>query len=199
MVRMDEADLGRAYVYSADGATYLGEAIAPELAGVDPKAAIAAVRAEQKRIIDERLAEVRPVARRIRALDIAPAILRQAQVDAGRLVEFPKPVETHDTPALAAARSAATEQQPVHSEETLRVQAELLAERSAPAADIVRLRAEETMHQRFRRAREIEAALARNEFVEPEQLLWLGAYREGPEYRGLSDTYGAPPSQAHEA
>ena len=41
MVRMDPADLGRAYVFDCDGHAFLGEAICPDLAGIDPAAAIA--------------------------------------------------------------------------------------------------------------------------------------------------------------
>jgi hypothetical protein len=48
LVRMDEADMGRAYVFDETGEQYLGDAIAPDLAGLDPAATIAAVRAEQK-------------------------------------------------------------------------------------------------------------------------------------------------------
>ncbi len=190
LVRMDPADLGTAYVYSTDGLEFFGEAICPELAGIDPARAIVAVRAEQKRLIEATLAPVRQQARRIRAKDMAPAIHRQALAEAGKLIEFPKPCETHSTPALAAARLAADrDEAPVHSPEIVALAARLQAEAAAPA-NVAPLRSEETPHQRWNRARAIERALARAEHVDAEELIWLGGYREGPEYRGFLLTYG---------
>jgi putative transposase len=198
MVRMDAVDAGRAYVFDRDGVTFLGEALCPDLAGIDPAAAISAVRAQQKRLIDEKLAEVRPAARRIRAIDIAPAIHRQALADAGGLVEFPKREERHATPALDAARAAADrgDTTPVHSADVVALHAQLLAEQAA--SNVKPLRVEETAHQRWNRAREFEEALERGEQLSPDELLWLGGYREGPEYRGFAMTYGVPLSAEKE-
>lgn len=192
LVRMDPADMGRAYVFDEAGSTFLGEALAPEVLGIDPAQAIAAARAEQKRLIDEQLAQVRAVARRIKAKDFAPAIVRQSLIAAGKLAEFPKPATTHDTPALSAARAAADRDiTPEYSDEVLALHARLLAEDAAPApSNVTALRTEETSHQRWNRARAIEAAVAGNQFVEPDDLVWLGGYREGPEYRGFKLTYG---------
>lgn len=191
MVRMDPADMGRAYVYAPDGATYIGEAIAPELAGIDPVKAIAAVRAEQKRIMSERFAAAKKEARRIKAVDLAGAIARQAAREAGKLAEFPKRSETHDTPALAAARRAADggDMEPVHSVDAIALAAQLQRE-AAQQVNVKPLRTQETSHQRWNRARAIEAALARGEAVDEDDLLWLGGYRTGPEYRGFEMTYG---------
>lgn len=190
-VRMDPADLGRAYVYSLDGISFLGEVLCPELAGIDPAAAIAKVRAEQKKLMDERLAEVRREARAIKAKDIAPAIHRQALVDAGKLAEFPKRVVTHSTLEIAAALVAAQgvdKSEPVHSPDVLALQAKLIAEERHPI--VTPLRTEETEHHRWQRARAIEARVERGDHVDPEDLLWLGGYRAGPEYRGFAKTYG---------
>lgn len=205
LCRMDPADMGRAYVFAADGMTYLGEAIAPELAGVDPAKAIAAVRAEQKRIGDERMVDTKKMMRAIKASDMAPAVLRQALLASGKLAEFPKPVTPHDTPALAAAAQAqADAAEPVHAPEIAALAARLHAESLAPAAPVVSLRDEETPHQLWHRARALEQAVARGEPVDAEQLLWLGEFRTGPIYRGFAQTYGVPaspqePSQQQQA
>lgn len=45
LVRQDPADLGRVMLFTPDGETYLGEAIAPELAGTDPAEAVARAQA----------------------------------------------------------------------------------------------------------------------------------------------------------
>lgn len=192
-VRMDPADMGRVCVYTEDGETYLGEAIAPELAGIDPAKAIAAARAEQKRLIDERMDEVKKTARKIKAKDFAPAIHRQALLDhakaGGKLIEFPKPVETHDTPALAAARVAHTVVEASHAPEIAALAEQLRAEQLTPA-NVKPLRTVETDHQLWNRARALEARIARREFVEPDELLWLGSFREGSVYRGFLAVYG---------
>ncbi|MFH0302656.1 transposase family protein, partial [Bradyrhizobium sp. 31Argb] len=197
LVRMDEQDMGTAYVFGADGETFLGTAIAPELAGVDPAAAIAKARAEQKRLINERMAEVKKEARRIKAKDFAGAIHRQALADEGKLIEFPKPTTAHDSPALAAARAAHTEDAPRHADGIAELAAQLRDEPSP--ANVKPLRPAETAHQRWNRARAIEARIQRNEYVDPDELIWLGGYREGHEYRGFLATYGEPAATAGEA
>jgi transposase InsO family protein len=190
MVRMDPADLGRVCVYDCDGNTFLGEAVCPDLAGIEPAAFIAAKRAEQKRREDVALAPLRKV--RIHAADIAPAIHRQALKNAGALVEFPKRSEAHETPAIAAARAAADggDLAAVHSAEVVALHAQLLSEAASPA--VIPLRTEETEHQLWNRAREMEAALERGEHVPADDLLWLGGFRLGPVYRGFAETYGVP-------
>lgn len=201
MVRMDASDMGRAYVFTEDGDTYLGEAVAPELAGVDPAKAIAMARAEQKRRHDEAMAEVKKTARKIKAKDFAPAIHRQALLDqaraGGKLIEFPKQVEAHDTPALSAARAAHTIVEATHAPEIAALAEALRAEQPA-AANVQQLRPVETDHQLWNRARALEARIARREFVEPDELLWLGSFREGSVYRGFLAVYGeiAPTDEA---
>lgn len=190
LVRMDESDMGRAFVFEADGETYLGEAIAPELLGIDPAAAIARVRAEQKQFIADRMEPVKRAARKIKATDFAPAIHRQALLDAGTLIEFPKQNTAHDTPALAAARVATSPDEATHSEDIAALAAKMRTEDAGPAANVKPLRSAETAHQRWHRARAIEGSIARNEFVDAETLMWLGGYREGAEYKGFADTYG---------
>lgn len=191
-VRMDPADMGRAYVYSTNALTFLGEAVAPELLGIDPAEAIARARAEQKQLIDGRMADAKREARTIKAKDMAPAIHRRALIDAGTLVEFPKPSQSHDTPQLAAARQAAGAQddaQPAHAPGIAAMAAAMRAETAS--ANVTPLRTEETPQQRWKRAVAMEAALAQGCELPPDELIWLGGYREGPEYRGLALTYGS--------
>lgn len=190
LVRMDESDMGRVYVFEADGETYLGEAVAPHLAGVDPAAAIAMARAEQKRIIDERMEGAKREARRVKAADFADTIHRQALINAGTLIEFPKPSSSYETPALTAAGRAATSEIVTYSDAAQEMLEQLRSEAAAPPANVTKLHAEETSHQRWKKARDIEARIARSEDVDAETLMWLGGYREGPEYKGFADTYG---------
>lgn len=193
-VRMDPADMGRAYVYSTDARTFLGEAWAPDLLGIDPAEAISRARAEQKSLINERMAAAKNEARKIKAKDMAPAIHRQAAVSAGNLVEFPRAPQSYDTPALAAARDAIGRDAPKHSPEIAAMAAAMRAS-SAASENVRPLRTEETMHQRWKRACAFEETLALGGELAPDELLWLGGYREGPEYQGLARTYGSHASQ----
>ncbi|MGW1423652.1 hypothetical protein ACWAT4_26425 [Bradyrhizobium manausense] len=58
-------------------------------------------------------------------------------------------------------------------------------------ANVQALRPVETDHQLWNRARALEARIAAKEFVEPDELLWLGSFREGSVYRGFLAVYGA--------
>lgn len=194
MVRMDPADMGRAFLFDPTGAEFLGEASCPELAGIDPKAAVAAARAEQTRIIAERTADARREAKRLtkgpRMIDLA---LRHSAREAGTLVDFPKRTENHTTPALEAAAEAAAPKAPPKqtvSEDVRALRAKLAAEEAAPDANVRPLRSTETPKQRWARAVDLERRLARGEALAAEETQWLLGYASGPEYRGFRLTYG---------
>ncbi len=107
LCRMDPADLGRLHVFTPDGETFLGHAIAPELAGLDPAETIARVRAEQKAFMAGRLAPIRREAKRIGPRDVADAIRRGAEDDAGSLIAFPRAGRAARDAAMTAAGDAA--------------------------------------------------------------------------------------------
>lgn len=102
-VRMDPADMGRAFLFAEDGETFRAIAVCPELAGVDPAAALAAAQAAQKAFLAERVAPLRREAAKIKPRDMVDAMDRQAAIDAGKLTEFPKRKEAYTSPALAGA------------------------------------------------------------------------------------------------
>lgn len=185
-VRMDPADMGRAYLFDRTGEAFLAEAIAPELAGVDPAEAVMRAQAAQKAFMAESTAELRKV--KFKARDFADAVMRQGEAQAATLIAFPKRDDSHTTPALGAALEAVTpaEPQPVTAS-ILDMQRQLLAEENVTA-----LRRVETAHDRWKRAGAIASRLKAGEPVNPADLMWLGGYREGPEYRGYAATWGDP-------
>lgn len=189
LCRMDPADLGRLFVFTADGESFLGHAVAPELAGLNPAETIAKVRAAQKAHMDGRLADIRREAKRIGPRDVAAAIRRQAGVQNAALVAFPRPAETHTTAPLAAAGAAmATPEAAPLSGRAAEVYEALTREGATVelAQNNVRpLRQQETMQQRFRRARDLEARLANGEALAADDALWLVGYSAGPEYRAM--------------
>lgn len=206
-VRMDPADMGRALLFTRDGATYLGEAVCPQLAGVDPAKAIAEARAEQKRILDENSADLRKRMKAIKPRDMVDAVLRTAAKEAGTLVEFPKRANVYTTPQIEAAKEASAEastlapiiEQTQAISDSVRamqqqVEADLAGQQSHAAQPKIQpLRMQATPQQRFRRALDLQRALARNEDIASADAVWLGAYEQGSEYqslKGLFDDFG---------
>jgi putative transposase len=186
LCRMDPADLGRVYVFAPDGETFLGHAVAPELAGLDPAETIARVRAEQTAYLNDRLAPIRREAKRIGPRDVADAIRRGAERDAAALIAFPRPAEPHETAAMAAAGAAMTtpEAQPLNAAATA-----MHAQLKREAPNVTPLRNQETKQQRFRRALAVRTAIEHGNPVEPDEAVWLGGYEAGPEFRAMRDMY----------
>lgn len=184
-VRMDPQDMGRLWLFSEDGLTFLGEAICPEVAGLDPAAAVAEMRAYQKRAIEEVLAPIRKDLRKRSQLDIADIHARASAERAGKLVAFPKKTEGYTTPALQAAGEAAGSA-PVNESVNAII--------SAASSEVEKIIAPvhqlpETRQQRFRRARELEARLANNERLANDEAMWLGAYQTGAEYAAMKELF----------
>ncbi len=197
LVRMDPQDAGRAHLFSPSGDEYLGEAICPALAGVDPAALIARVRAAQKAMLDEGTADIRKAMRAIKPRDHIEAVLRQAAKDSGTLVDFPRRMEAHTTPQIDAAGSVRDDAPaPAAKVSALvsRMQAEVEADlagnqASAPAANVTPLRQSATREQRFRRALDLRAALARGEPLPSAETLWLGGYEGSSEWQAMLQVY----------
>lgn len=199
-VRMDPADMGRALLFTRDGSTFLGEAVCPQLAGIDPAKAIAQARAEQKRILDEGSADLRKRMRAIKPRDMVDAVLRTSAKEAGTLVEFPKRADAHTTPQIDAALEAAAPQQLLDQTQQISdsvramqalVEADLAGEQARPVShhNVAPLRTQATPQQRFRRALDLQRALARNEEIASADAVWLGAYEQGAEYRSLKELF----------
>jgi transposase InsO family protein len=195
MVRLDPADLGRVWCFDPETDAYLSTAICPELAGVDRAAAVAEARAMQARMIADAIAPIRKDAGKLKPAHAADAIARQAALRAGKLIEMPRRAESHSTPALEAAAEMlegrkGPPRETRQSEAARGLQAEIEADLAARAeaatrssAPVRRLRATETPSQRFRRARAIEAELEAGAQPAADDLIWLGGYRQSPEYR----------------
>jgi transposase InsO family protein len=197
LVRMDPADLGRALLFSPAGDDYLGEAICPALAGIDPKAAVRAARTEQKRIIDERMAGVKAEVKRLtKGPRLADLVLRQSAKESGKLIELPRARVEHTTPQIAAALDAAG---PGPKPSTLwpddaAIYAALVAQAEtsepAPATSEPNIESfpEQPKH-RFRRAVELERRLDAGEQLSTTEALWLGGYRMSAEYLAHQDLH----------
>ncbi len=170
--RFDPADAGRLYVFEPDGETFLGYATNWQLAGIDPAELVHRVRAEQKRIEDESILDIRAARRNIKPMDIADAMRREAIDSQPNLIRFPGSVESHETPMTAAAISA--------------VDAPLAP--PIPAKNppkVVKLAARETNWDRYRRAERLKARKADSQILTEADDRWFAGYVTGPEYLSL--------------
>lgn len=189
--RMDPADLGRILLFEEDGETYLGDAVCPELAGLDPVETIQKVKAAQKAHLNAGIADIRKEMRKIGPRAIANAMRNQANRASANLLAFPQRSTTVETPVLAAAADASRPAQPADlSTRAAELHSQMLAEfpqasASAPASTKI-ARLPETREQRFRRAIDLQKRVTAGEALPAEELIWLGGYREGSEYRAMS-------------
>ena len=180
--RCDPSDMGRVWLFEPDGLTFLGEAESPELSGHDKAEMIARVKAAQRAHRADEVAAIRKESRRIKPLDVADALARQAAADAGKLVQFPKPETTHSTDALAAARDAERGVRPRPLPvEAARTHERLKTEAKVPVQPI----REESDRDRFKRAMLLRAAIDAGRPVDAKEAVWLGRYQESPEFKSL--------------
>jgi hypothetical protein len=163
---------------------------------VDRAKAVAAARAEQKRRITEETAAVRKAARKIKPRDMADMVLGRAEREAAHVIAFPKPSVPHETPQIAAASEVLrlekkpmrqTKLSPADERRYADLVAELAGGGEAQAKSVARL--PETPKQRFRRALQLETAIAAGQEVAPKDALWLGRYQTMAEYRAHRTLY----------
>lgn len=193
-VTLDPADKGTIWLFADESCDRpLGKAICGTLAGIDPAALQAERKAMQAKMVEEQMAAAKAMVRSKRVTDrtVLDHRLAQAAATAGNLVAFPPRSEIHSTPALDAGleiaamrRGEAPAAAPL-SEAAAKVHAQLQAEADALVRDrkVTPLRQQETARQRFRRALDLEAAIAAGEPVPADQAVWLGSYQTTAEYR----------------
>lgn len=113
-VRQDPNDAGRVYAFAEDQASYLCEAICPELSGVHPETLVKAAKEIHRELLDERTREIKAEMKRIakgaplidRALEVGRRDAERRAAEAGNVIALPKREETYSTPQIAAALEA---------------------------------------------------------------------------------------------
>lgn len=183
--RMDPADMGRLMLFEPDGETYVGDAVCPQLAGLDPVETIGKVKAAQKAHVDGRIKDIRREMRRIGPRAVADAMRRAGEQRLGNLVAFPQRTVSHTTPAMDAAATATQPHEPASlAAEAAALHARMLEQPDKPMGGVV-TQLPETREQRFRRALDLEARRAAGAALTDAELLWLGGYQSGSEYRAM--------------
>lgn len=209
-VRVDDADLGRVYVFDQRD-TYICEAIDPLWLGVSQAEHTAAVNAAERRWKRDVNEAARARRARVKPETIARDVLANRVAEAAQVLAFPKPVETHATPATEAVRAASL---PRH--ERTAEQANRLAEARARFGDAApqgrmpqggmleggmlegrtpEVRQPATVaridpgRQRllnakmsFERAMEIVGRVKAGQPVDPSELAWVGRYGASSEF-----------------
>lgn len=190
LVRVDDADIGRAVVYHQE--QFLCVAECPEVTGVSRREIAIESKAQQTKRVQQAKAELKAAKRKANTRDIAWEILdRKAQLH-GNVASFPAPNVHHLTPALEAASEAAdaldAEAAPLDAQPTTEAHvaevAQLLRDESA---------LDETAQDRFRRALRAQLAERNGERDDLGQR-FLQGYRESSEYRGnwmVFESFGA--------
>ena len=105
-VRLDPTDLGRVYVYEADG-PFVCIAEDPLRTGLDRAEVAARARAKASESDRSARARARELIRRHRPEAAMDDVLAHAEKQAGKVVALPRPGTTHETPGLTAAAKAA--------------------------------------------------------------------------------------------
>ncbi|UVK45342.1 DDE-type integrase/transposase/recombinase [Mesorhizobium sp. AR07] len=194
LVRMNTEDLGRVHAFTLDGGEYLGDAICPELSGLNPQQVAAQRKAAAKAFHEESTAPIRAKMRQIdRGGPAIDRLLEVARREVPNVIALPKREEVHETPQIVAAITAMESRtrppETKLSGRAAEIHAELQVQQIAAPPGVTMLRTEETPQQRFRRALDMRSRLEAGERLSDQELLWLGGYEAGPEFKGLKAMY----------
>lgn len=185
-VRYDPSDLGRIYVFDAEGA-FICVAEAPERTGMDRQEVAAHAREKQKAQVQEERRRLKASARKLNLDDIVREILEERASAAGRLARLPAPATPHETAGLAAAARAARahrtpEPAPLTAEERA---AMAVLEREIAEGAPRRVVALETPEFNYKRWLALDVRLATGENLTEDELAWHRSYRGSDEWRAM--------------
>lgn len=182
LARHDPEDLGRLWLFDPDGETFLGEAVNPDLAGLDPAATIQKVRAMQKKVEEDQLAAIRKQKRQITPRTVAEA-QRAAYQSNADVLQFPKPTEKHETAKTRAAATVKAKRAPKPLSDAEQQTMQQLARSVPKPAPVQSIKQRETPEDRFERAKRFEARIRAGEPLTQDDAFWLTNYQAGAEYR----------------
>ena len=173
-VRLDPTDMGRIYVYTADGDQFVCVAENPERAGISRAAVAIQAKQDQARATAETKRDLSRIRRKLRPFhEVADQMAREALPP---VIEFPRAAESYTTPALAAAADAAGVDMPLPAAPAPAGQ--------RPPAQIIALSKPvsalddeaEKKARRIARWKGLDARLKAGEVLEPADERWHRAY-----------------------
>lgn len=200
--RKDPSDLGKLWVYDEEGEVFLGHAVAPAIAGLDPVKTIKEVRRLQKAVEDETIQPIRREMRKIGPRDVVNAVLEQGE-ESKKVISFPKPEKQVTTPALDAAKETLkgdTAERSALSDDAKAILAQMRGEttetttrekaenKPRPAtilpAQVSPIK-KENKFERYRRALQIAERIEAGQAVTERDATWLKGYQQGSEYKAV--------------
>lgn len=108
-VRLDPDDLGKIYVFDREEGDFICVAVDPARVGMSRAEMAGKVKAEHRRVLKEKMAEVKAAQKGVNIATISQDIIAAKRKRNGNVVPLPVPqkVEIHSTPALRASQDAA--------------------------------------------------------------------------------------------
>lgn len=114
--RLDPLDMGKIYVFTADGGAFLDVALCPELAGVNPQEFIKAQKEIAAELVRKREREIKADIRELKkgasGIERTNRLYKMRAAEKANqnatVIQLPKREEQHSTPAIAAALDAVT-------------------------------------------------------------------------------------------
>jgi putative transposase len=181
--RQDPEDMGHIKVFKDDElGEFICEAVCPELAGIDPRQAVAMARAEQARIFKEGAKDIRAQQRSIKPHHMADAIRDLHIRKSANITAFPRRSEEYSYGAVEHAEIALQLDYPEGIHHSVGLPAN-----DQPSTNVVTL--PETQKQRFARAMAVKDALALGGLVDAEQVRWFGNYETTAEFKTFASLF----------
>lgn len=180
IVRLDEADLGRVYVYAATTGAFICVAQDPARTGVSRREIAIERRRRQSAVLSAGKRALAEASRRSNTAGIAAEILAARQADAQGVVAFPGRAEQHVTEALQAAADAAAAADAL-SRPAVTPVVDLELHRRLVAETTAEPQIEETPDDRARFAIEL---IEGERTATPAQAAWLEGYQKTDEFKG---------------
>jgi putative transposase len=192
-VKVDDANLGRCWVFDLDG-QFICEALDYERLGINSAEVAAERRAHQAKVIREQKRALREAKKSFdtrAAIDsINRARTEQAVEQAPNVVSIQRAASAvqpeHTSPAIESIKAAAA---PVVDQAQLEAAQTALATRLAKPAQVKQL--VETPQQRYARWLKLEERAKRNEALGAEERNWFEGYAQGAEHGSMKRYFDA--------
>lgn len=203
--RLDPLDMGKVYVFAAEGGEFIDVALCPELAGVNPQDYIRAQKEISSDFIRQREREIKADIRELkkgasgieRTLRLAKRKAAEKAGQTANIIPMPKRTEQHTTPAIDAALDAVTVPQKGIRPKALNKKAAELHEamqrevKASKISKVVQLDPDAGLSaaaRRFKWALDLETKIKAGVELDAETATQLVRFQATAEYRTIKDT-----------
>lgn len=203
--RLDPLDMGKVYVFAAEGGEFIDVALCPELAGVNPQDYIRAQKEISSDFIRQRERDIKADIRELkkgasgieRTLRLAKRKAAEKAGQTANIIPMPKRTEQHTTPAIDAALDAVTVPQKGIQPKALNKKAAELHEamqreaQASKTSKVVHLDPDAGLSasaRRFKWALDLETKIKAGVELDAETATQLVRFQATAEYRTIKDT-----------